>query len=184
MDDRLPFLEHALPVMAGLSESQYHRIREAILAMIQRDGGVTLLEAATGRMLIGRLDRRFRGHADPKRNRTSAQLRGPINVLLRGLAEAGHPGDPAAQSSLSQEQSVRLGFGFEVNGPAPRVRELDEALARVARLEPEAAARLGELAVLFVEADGQVRAEERELLALVGSALDLSFKPALDSGAG
>jgi tellurite resistance protein len=51
-------------------------------------------------------------------------------------------------------------------------------------LEPEAAARLGELAVLFVEADGQVRAEERELLALVGSALDLSFKPALDSGAG
>ncbi|MAW41899.1 MAG: hypothetical protein CMJ30_05745 [Phycisphaerae bacterium] len=184
VDDRLPFLEHALPVMAGLSESQYHRIREAILAMIQRDGGVTLLEAATGRMLIGRLDRRFRGHADPKRNRTSAQLRGPINVLLRGLAEAGHPGDPAAQSSLSQEQSVRLGFGFEVNGPAPRVRELDEALARVARLEPEAAARLGELAVLFVEADGQVRAEERELLALVGSALDLSFKPALDSGAG
>ncbi len=77
-----------------------------------------------------------------------------------------------------------MGFGFEVNGPAPRVRELDEALARVARLEPEAAARLGELAVLFVEADGQVRAEERELLALVGSALDLSFKPALDSGAG
>ena len=39
VDDRLPFLEHALPVMAGLSEIQYHRIREAILAMIERDGG-------------------------------------------------------------------------------------------------------------------------------------------------
>ena len=104
VDDRLPFLEHALPVMAGLSESQYHRIREAILAMIERDGGVTLLEAATGRMLIGRLDRRFRGHADPKRNRSSAQLRGPINVLLRGLAEAGHPGDPPAQSALSNSK--------------------------------------------------------------------------------
>ena len=184
VDDRLPFLEHALPVMAGLSESQYHRIREAILAMIERDGGVTLLEAATGRMLIGRLDRRFRGHADPKRNRSSAQLRGPINVLLRGLAEAGHPGDHAAQLALSQQQSARLGFGFEVEGPAPRVRELDEALARLSRLEPEAAARLGELAVVFVEADGVVQVEERELLALVGAALDLSIKPTLESGAG
>ena len=184
VDDRLPFLEHALPVMAGLSESQYHRIREAILAMIERDGGVTLLEAATGRMLIGRLDRRFRGHADPKRNRSSAQLRGPINVLLRGLAEAGHPGDLSAQLALSQQQSARLGFGFEVEGPAPRVRELDEALARLSRLEPEAAARLGELAVVFVEADGVVQVEERELLALVGAALDLSIKPTLESGAG
>ena len=89
-----------------------------------------------------------------------------------------------AQSSLSKEQSVRLGFGFEVNGPAPRVRELDEALARISRLEPEAAARMGELAVVFVEADGVVQVEERELLALVGSALDLSIKPALDSGVG
>ena len=184
VDDRLPFLEHALPVMAGLSESQYHRIREAILAMIERDGGVTLLEAATGRMLIGRLDRRFRGHAEPKRNRSSAQLQGPINVLLRGLAEAGHPGDQAAQRTLSQQQSTRLGFGFEVDGPGPRVRELDEALARLSRLEPEAAARLGELAVVFVEADGVVQAKERELLALVGAALDLSIKPTLDSGAG
>ena len=184
VDDRLPFLEHALPVMAGLSESQYHRIRGAILAMIERDGGVTLLEAATGRMLIGRLDRRFRGHADPKRNRSCAQLRGPINVLLRGLAEAGHPGDHAAQLALSQQQSARLGFGFVVKGPAPRVRELDESLARLSRLEPEASARLGELAVLFVEADGVVQVEERELLALVGAALDLSIKPTLDSGAG
>ena len=184
VDDRLPFLEHALPVMAGLSESQYHRIREAILAMIERDGGVTLLEAATGRMLIGRLDRRFRGHAEPKRNRSSAQLQGAINVLLRGLAEAGHPGDHAAQRTLSQQQSTRLGFGFEVNGPGPRVRELDEALARLSRLEPEASARLGELAVVFVEADGVVQVEERELLALVGAALDLSIKPTLESGAG
>ena len=152
--------------------------------MIERDGGVTLLEAATGRMLIGRLDRRFRGHADPKRNRSSAQLRGPINVLLRGLAEAGHPGDRTALSTLSQQQSAQLGFGFEVEGPAPGVRELDAALARLSRLEPEASARLGELAVVFVEADGVVQVEERELLALVGSALDLSIKPTLDSGAG
>jgi tellurite resistance protein len=77
-----------------------------------------------------------------------------------------------------------LGFGFEVEGPAPRVRELDEALARLSRLESEASARLGELAVVFVEADGVVQVEERELLALVGAALDLSIKPTLDSGAG
>ena len=57
-------------------------------------------------------------------------------------------------------------FGFEVEGPA-RVRELDESLARLSRLEPEAAARLGELAVVFVEADGVVQVEERELLALL-----------------
>ena len=116
VDDRLPFLEHALPVMAGLSESQYHRIREAILAMIERDGGVTLLEAATGRMLIGRLDRRFRGHADPKRNRSSAQLRGSINVLLRGLPKpvilkSHGPVNPFATAT------AQLGFGFELKAP-------------------------------------------------------------------
>ena len=183
VQDRLPFLEHALPVMAGLSESQYHRIRQAILAMIGRDGGVTLLEAATGRMLIGRLDRRFRGHADPKRNRSPVQLRGPINVLLRGLAESGHPGDPVTQSELSQQQSTLLGFGFDVNGPSPSVRELDEALARLSRLDSKSATQLGELAVAFVEADGVVQAEERELLALVGSAIDLSINSTLESDA-
>ena len=93
--------------------------------------------------------------------------------------EAGHP-ETSRPSWLSQQQSARL---VRIQRRSlPRVRELDESLARLSRLEPEAAARLGELAVVFVEADGVVQVEERELLALVGAALDLSIKPTLNQG--
>ncbi|MGH8221990.1 MAG: M48 family metallopeptidase, partial [Woeseiaceae bacterium] len=94
---RLPVIDVAIPALKQLSLSQYKAVRAILLALIEMDSRVELLEWSLQRIVLNHLDGQFFESA-PVRARYSdpAQLKSEVQLVLSVMAHAG-----------GQEQSAR-----------------------------------------------------------------------------
>lgn len=177
---RLPVIDIAIPALKQLSPGQYQAFRSNLIALIEIDSRVDLMEWSLQKIVLRHVDGHFfkpvttgEHHADWNRLMQEAAL------ILSVLAHAG------AQS----QRDASLAFGASVQvlevGELPfldkekiTIVDLDLALEKLDRLRPVGKAQLLRACIASIWHDQQATIAEQELLRAFSSVLDCPVPPA------
>jgi hypothetical protein len=171
---RLPLLDIAMPALKQLSAAQYGVFRHNVLALIEVDATVNLLEWSLQKILLGHLD----GHFGPRRDaRTAtgelAASTRELALFLSLLAHAGHQSEADAERGFAAAaRGLGVGALQLCAKNTIRLRALDDALTRLARLRPLAKYRLLKACVAGIVVDQHIAPVEVELLRAFSCMLD------------
>lgn len=182
---RLPLAALAFPALRGNPRPQLQQLVQAIDAMVQLDGELTLFEYCLARLLrtqvIEALDPA--AHVHFGRRRVGA-VQKEFSLLLSVMAEAGHPGQPALarQAYAAGLQRVVAGQAMVYQPPANGVRALETVWPVLDGLEPLAKQLVVESLVAAMAHDGHIRVAEAELLRTVCGVLHCPLPACLQAG--
>jgi Zn-dependent protease with chaperone function len=174
----LPLGDLAMGTLRQMAADEYETFRSTAMALAAADEQIDLFEYAFLRMMVRRLDSAFGKGRKPGALITRlADARGECLVLLGGLAYYGQP--EAGARKAFQIGAGKL-FGQAVEMPAAAactLKQVDEALARLADLRPTLKEAVLDACGLCAGHDGQVTVEEADLLRAVADALDCPVPP-------
>jgi len=176
---RLPLLDVAMPALKRLSGAQYEVFRANVLALIEADARVDMLEWSLQRILLDHLDAHFlQPPAAGGRALDPGSSPRELALILSLLAHAGHAGERDAERAFAAAARALGVDGLELCAPsAIRLPALDRAVSTLARLRPPAKRRLLEACVACVAIDQHVAAVELELLRAFSCVLDCPLPP-------
>lgn len=173
---RLPLLELAAPVLRTMEPTEATRFLAVLREIIEADDQVEPFEYA-----LYKFTSRLISHA-PARERYGSleQVATEMQIVLSGLASAGHLNDPAGAN-----QAYRLGIGKVQQGqlafrPDFALSDLDAALDRLAQAKMPVKRAFLEAAAHTVSADTRVTIEEAELLRAISAVLQCPLPPFID----
>ena len=173
---RLPLVALAVPALKSLDEAARGAFLGALRAALQADQRVTLSEFVLETILEWTLGPKPRG-AGRVRFRERGQLAGEIALVLSLLAHA----DTGASAVQVKFDKGRESLAMPALGLARRdalnLAQVSAALERMSGLAPLEKERLIAGFAATVEADGEVRLLEHELLRAVACALDCPMPP-------
>ena len=171
---RLPVIDIAIPALKQLSLGQYRSFKANLIALIEMDSRVDLLEWSLQKIVFKHLDGQFFKLASMKaRYSDPGQLKKEIELLLSVMAHAG------AQNQSGREEA--FGAAVEALGSSGlallakdqiSVSDLDLALGKLEKLKPLAKSRLLKACVASIGHDQRVSAVEVELLRAFAGVLD------------
>lgn len=179
MDDldtkfRLPIIDIAIPALKQLSLSQYQAFKENLIALIEMDSRVDLLEWSLQKILFRHLDGQFfkpvplqARYSDP------ASLKKEIELVLSVLAYAGAQDQSGVQGAF--DASVQALESSELTLLAKdqiRIIDLDLALGKLDQLKSGAKSRFLKACVASIWHDQKAAAVKVELLRAFAGVLD------------
>ncbi|MBT6042305.1 MAG: hypothetical protein HOH14_02290, partial [Gammaproteobacteria bacterium] len=177
-DKYLSIIDLTMPSLKQLSRIQYREFMTNLSALMFADEEISLFEWSLFKILRYTLDERV----DRRLKYIPAEgLAKECEVLLSILASAGHTDTAEAASAFQAaekylEMKKDLSFKAELGSDTVA---LEKALDRLIHLKPLQKPLLLKAMVSCINADGQVTAEETELLRAVGSLLDCPIPPLL-----
>ena len=176
---RLPLIDITIPALKQLSISQYKAFRLNLIALIEMDSKVDLLEWSLQKILFNHLDGQFfkLPHARARYSRL-AQVKKEIELILSVMAYAGQQNqgdaekafDSAAQALELSELALRARSEIRLSG-------VDAALEKLAKLKPLVKPRLLKACVASIVHDQRVSPVEVELLRAFSDVLDCPMPP-------
>jgi Zn-dependent protease with chaperone function len=176
---RLPLIDITIPALKQLSVSQYKAFRLNLIALIEMDSKVDLLEWSLQKILFNHLDGQFSKlpHTQARYSRP-AQVKKEIELILSVMAYAGQQNqsdaekafDSAAQALELSELALRARSEIRLSG-------VDAALEKLAGLKPLAKPRLLKACVASIVHDQRVSPVEVELLRAFSDVLDCPMPP-------
>jgi len=176
---RLPLIDITIPALKQLSISQYKAFRLNLIALIEMDSKVDLLEWSLQKILFNHLDGQFfkLPHTQARYSRP-AQVKKEIELILSVMAYAGQQNqsdaekafDSAAQALELSELALRARSEIRLSG-------VDAALEKLAGLKPLAKLRLLKACVASIMHDQRVSPVEVELLRAFSDVLDCPMPP-------
>ena len=180
VEGRLPLIELVLSTLRQLSADQYLAFRETVIELAQADRKLTLFEFTVQRSLLKRLDRHFRkSRPTGIRYPALSGLRSELATVLSALAHVGSR-DPQAKAQAFDRAWDILELPA-VSGMLPvdqcGVAAIGQALDKLSQSSPAIKKRVLHAAVLIIAADGQVTADEAELLRAIGDSLECPVPP-------
>lgn len=163
---RLPLIDIAIPALKQLSLDQYQAFRGNLVALIEMDSRVDLLEWCLQKILFTHLDGQFFKLAHPKpRYSHVGQLKQEIALTLSVLAHAGHQDKNAIEQAFSAATKILEISGIQlVAKNAISLSDLDTALQKLERLKPLAKPQLLKACAASVLHDQKISSVEVELL--------------------
>jgi len=179
---RLPLLEMAFPVMRRRPARELGEFMRLVERLIDADGKTELFEYVLARLL----NREIETVLDPSRRtlagrKTLADRAEAVSDLIAIVAMHGHP-DDIESARRACIQAFEGASGFSESDPARFVQgwpeRLDEILASLQGLRPEARGELIEMLVRCARHDDEVVVAEYELLRLVAGTLGVPLPPA------
>jgi len=186
MDDldvkfRLPVIDIAIPALKQLSLGQYKSFKENLMALIEMDSRVDLLEWSLQRILFRHLDGQFfkpvhmaARYSDPM------QLKKEMEVVLSVMARAGAQEQNEVEGAFGASVQALEASGFAL---LPKeqigIADLDRALGKLDELNPRAKSRLLKACVASIWHDQRASAVEKELLRAFASVLDRPMPPGM-----
>jgi Zn-dependent protease with chaperone function len=181
---RLPVIDIAMPALKQLSLNQYKTFRGNLIALIEMDSRIDLLEWSLQKILFNHLDAQFFELA-PIRARYSdpARLKKEIELVLSAMAHAG-----AEKQSDMEEAFGAAAQALELSGLALlakndiKVADLDLALGKLEQLKPLAKSRLLKACAASIWHDQRATAVEVELFRAFAGVLDCPVPPAMVAG--
>jgi len=184
---RLPIIDIAIPALKQLSLSQYKSFKENLIALIEMDSRVDLLEWSLQKILFNHLDGQFFKLARVKaRYSDPGQLTKEIELVLSVMAHAGAQDQTGMEEAFAAATAALGSSGLALLAKNQiRVSDLDLALAKLEQLKPLAKSRLLKACVASIGRDQKVSAIEVELLRAFAGALDCpmpSGRPEGDQG--
>lgn len=171
---RLPVIDIAMPALKQLSLGQYRTFRENLVALIEADSRIDLLEWCLQKILFRHLDEQFLKVA-PTQARYSdpSHLKKEVELVLSVMAHSGAQSQSAMEEAFgAAAQALEGGALALLPADRNRVQDLDIALEKLHALKPLAKARLLKACVASVVQDRSVAPVELELLRAFASALD------------
>ena len=178
---RLAVIDIAIPALKQLSRDQYKSFRENLIALIEVDSRIDLLEWSLQKILFNHLDGQFFKLAHTKaRYSHPGQLKKEAALILSVMANAGHQNQNDAEKAfMAAAQALGLS-GLELLAKEEvSLSELDLALGKLAELKPLAKPRLLKACVASIVRDQRVSPVEVELLRAFAGALDCPIPPGI-----
>ncbi|MGK2906978.1 MAG: M48 family metallopeptidase [Desulfuromonadales bacterium] len=178
---RLPLIDIAIPALKQLSFSQYKLFKGNLIALIEMDSRVDLMEWSLQKIVSNHLDGQFLKPAPMKvRYSDPAQLKKEIELVLSMMAHAG----------AEDRSEVEGAFGASVEALASgelallandqiKIADLDLALGKLNELKPLAKSRLLKACAASIWHDQRASAVEVELLRAFAGVLDCPMPPAM-----
>lgn len=178
---RLPLVDIAVPALKQLSQSQYESFRANLIALIEMDSRIDLLEWSLQRILFNHLDRQFFKPAQVKLRRFDlADLVKEVELVLSLMAHAGGRDQRSVEEAFGAAVAA-LGSGrFRLLADDQiRISDLDSALARLEQLKPQAQSLLLKACAASIWSDQGASAVEVEVFRAFAGALDYPLPPTI-----
>lgn len=178
---RLPVIDIAIAALKQLSLSQYKAFKDNLIALIEMDSRVDLLEWSLQKILFNHLDGQFFKLAPMKvRYSDPAQLKKEIELVLSMMAHAGAQDRSGAEEAFGASAQALGSTGLELLAKDRiRIADLDLALGKLEQLKPVAKSRLLKACVAGIGRNQRVSAVEVELLRAFAGVLDCPVPPGM-----
>ena len=176
--DWLPLLELAIPTLEELPEEELAAIPDEVDALINADKRVTLFEFSLATLLRHTLTER--GPSSPHRHKGGLkQIHRDLGQLLSLMVHAGHDEAPLAQAAFEQAVAAldSKGAVLMVERAQLSLKNIEEALERLSRLNFRFKGKVIEAATTAVLVDGEVKHIELDFLRAIGASLDCPIPP-------
>ena len=178
---RLPLVDIAIPALKQLSLGQYKIFRGNLVALIEMDARVDLLEWSLQKILFNHLDGQFFKPIPVKaRYSHPVQVKKEIGLILSVMAYAGqlNQGD-AEKAFLAAAETLELSGLALLDKEKISLADLDGALAKLAKLKPLVKPRVLKAFVACIAQDKKVLPVEIELLRAFSDVLDCPMPPVI-----
>ena len=179
MDDldikfRLPLIDIAIPALKQLSLHQYKSFRGNLIALIEMDSRVDLLEWSLQKILFRHLDGQFFKPAPMKaRYSDPGRLKKEIELVLSVMARAGAQDQSEVEGAFGASVQALESSGLALLAKDQiRIADLDRALGKLDQLKPLAKYRLLKACVASIWHDQRATAVEVELFRVFAAVLD------------
>jgi len=176
---RLPLVDIAIPALKQLSLSQYKSFRENLIALIEMDSRLDLLEWSIQKILFNHLDGQFfkRIHAKTRYSDTR-QLLKETGLILSVMAYAGHQDKKDIKEAFSAAAETLEFSGLQlVVENEISFSDLDRSLQELEKLKPLAKLQLLKACATSVVHDKKISSAEVELLRAFSDALGCPMPP-------
>jgi hypothetical protein len=176
---RLPLIDIAIPALKQLSISQYESFRRNLMALIEMDSRIDLLEWSLQKILFSHLDGQFfkLPHVRAVYSHPG-QVKKEIALILSVMAYAGAQNQNDVEKAFDAAvQALQLSGLALLAKNAISLSSLDLALEKLARLKPLAKPRLLKACVASIVHDQRVAPVEVELLRAFSDVLDCPMPP-------
>ena len=176
---RLPVVDIAVPALKALSPSQYSSFRANLVALVETDSRVDLLEWSLQKIVFNHLDAQF-SKAARSRTRYSdpRQLKKEIELVLSVTAHAGARNQGGAEKAFAAAAEALGSAGLALLPKSQiRVPDLDSAFRKLEELQPLAKSRLLKACAASIAHDQRASTVEVELLRAFADALDCPMPP-------
>ncbi len=176
---RLPLIDIAMPALKQLSVGQYESFRLNLLALIEMDSEIDLLEWSLQQILFGHLDGQFFKLPHMKaRYSHPAQVKKEIALLLSVMAYAGQQNQSEVEKAFySAVRALELSGLALLEKNEISLSRLDLAVGKLTRLKPLVKLRLLKACVASIVHDQRVSPVEVELLRAFSDVLDCPMPP-------
>lgn len=172
---RLPMMDIAIPALKQLSLDQYQTFRDNIVALIEMDGRIDLLEWSLQKNLFSYLDAHFFGPGPSKKPRYSlvSQLEDEVGLVLSVMARAGHKNLEDMQAAFDAATTL-LGFRELqlVDSNEISLIKLETAFEKLVLLKQQGKQQLLKACATSVAYDKKISTMELELLRAFSRILD------------
>jgi Zn-dependent protease with chaperone function len=171
---RLPLIDIAIPALKQLSPGQYASFKANLVALIEMDSRIDLLEWSLQKILFHALDGQFgkpsnrpAGHSD------LARVGNDVGLVLSVIAHTGSDDPRDVQGAFDASRQVLASAGLELLAKDQiRIADLDRALLHLESLRPLDKSRFLKACAAAVLYDQGASAIELELLRAFAGALD------------
>ena len=180
---RLPLIDIVIPSLKQLSIRQYESFRENLIALIEMDSRVDLLEWSLQKILFNHLDGQFfkLTHTTARYSHLG-QLKKEIGLFLSVMAHAGHQDRKDVEDAFSAAaKTLKFGGLRLVAENEISLSDLDRSLRKLARLKPLAKPQLLKACAASVVYDQIISPVEVELLRAFSDVLDCPMPPIIPS---
>lgn len=176
---RLPIMNIAIPALKQLSLDQYQRFRDNLVALIEMDSRVDLLEWSLQKILFSHLDGQFFKLAHAKTRYTHVgQLKKEIELVLSVMAYAGQEAAPKVAAAFAAACETLDISGLELlDKEAITLPALDAAMQELEKLKPLAKPQLLKACAASVVQDHVISPVEIELLRAFSDAIGCPMPP-------
>lgn len=176
---RLPLIDIAIPALKQLSLNQYQVFRDNLVALIEIDGRVDLLEWTLQKILFNHLDGQFFKLKHAQRHYfDTGQLKPEIALLLSGMAYASDQDQNEIEAAFAaavntlEIRGIQLVAKNEIS-----LSDLDRALQKLTNLKPLDKPQLLVACATCVVHDQIISPVEAELLRAFADILDCPMPP-------
>ncbi len=171
---RLPIVDIAIPAMKQLSSSQYSVFKRNLIALIQMDSRVDLMEWSLQKILFRHLDGQFFKQPPVKARYSNPEsLKKEIELVLSMMAHAGAQNPTDAEGTFGAAAQALKSSGLRLL-PKDQIRivDMDMALENLDKLKPSAKALFLKACVASIWHDQRATVVEVELMRAFSSVLD------------
>ncbi|MFQ5661584.1 MAG: M48 family metallopeptidase [Gammaproteobacteria bacterium] len=176
---RLPLIDIIIPALKQLSINQYKSFRENLIALIEMDSRVDLMEWSLQKILFSHLDGQFFKLAHTKtRYSHPGQLKNEIELILSVMTYAGHQDQNDIEGAFSAATKTLECSGLQlVEKNEISLSSLDRSLQKLAKLRALAKPQLLKACAASVVHDQKISPVEVELLRAFSDVIDCPMPP-------